>query len=1695
MATFDEKQQQVLNEINTLIKTSPASAKTEAQNLAIEPVAPEVVPPVVDYLNSQKIPEVDLAGVLSLGAVNSKTAANVAELSEPIDKSIGVNIPEVGTATEKIATGRYQDIDKVRDINQFTYGLEDQMAAASSGSAENNAYVENLRAGNAGLNVATSSRLNPTDRQDGSEAFFGARYPLLQTTVSPFKVVIPEYNLEAKSQTLDPEKLAYQLATNIGGRPVPTYVGYTNSGIDLSEAWYSSLVKGVRNVPVNLADMFVKAGGLGAANVLQAQTRVESAIASYYAGDSDAEAASRLERGLAAVNRATDLSAEDWAAFTKEYKKIFGSEHTEFATGTNYIVEQIPTVLGQVGMIYAANVLGAAQGLNPAITNALVGATFGASQGGDVFTNIQNVAISPTDRLKRANMAAGASTVLNSLGGWAMFGAKAAAARQFMKESGKNYGKRYALAAGEGVLGMGAESLTEGADQVLFNYFSYNMGDDKRAERMNGYVMALVLGAVGGVLSVPAKVFNESLQIYREQILSGKIDADAPEFIKQLSVGVNAAHNTGLYTREQVLDMVLDMASPEGVENIKERQKGAILGMLDRATPEVASYVRNLGAEESARFMNDLKVIDQTVYKNMPEGIDDQTKVMVSRAMQGIASVVTYYGGDFRMPKIEIRNTEPMAYEPDTNTLYINTEATGEAIDFPMVQDKRISLINPVQRGILHELGHLLDAQLGRGTNFENFMPTYFDAIAKVYGKEKAASVKSKMDASGARDAFARSTEPGDVKEKQKDKITETVNEKNTAEYFAYAIGRLGAKVGKVFGMGGGEVAQHIDAINAMAQMVKIPSIQEALSAYQTALETLVKNNSKTIIDMAKAQGEEGLARKIQDFVAGDDLALTKEEVLALYKVLKTYTNVDAAAIIDKAFDGTKIETFMERAEREYGDSIQKEGMTVGELQKRANQKANKEVRRLQSRDNAVVSEEDLPNFEMSESVVDVSDLLGSQKKQFKSALMKRTDAKPDGVNYEDDVKEVSKIMKDAGKAPRWFTRFFANGDITTGLWALGGKKLVEHFDLIGRMNRVSNAATSSLLDFDAKLKKGMGFKSNVERDKFENQASINSIDVDYAVDPLTDQIMGLKISPLVAMNLYNNAKSTVGRRKVLNTFGGNEQQMNKVLNSLTDEQKKEADLMMDFIKENWKYYKESFEQEGDEIDEEPYWPIADAEHIAFGDRRINSTFGRKDDANGMISLDVDAREVFNSYVQRTAGAKEHLYATIQRMKDLFGYQADLGIDNPTTEVRKLSKQMFENSKKIRGLGLMNLGDESKYNKFMDLIDDFLQKHESSLVGSESLNIVARNLTGGLLQWKPIQFMKNLANASLYWGLVDKGGQLQYWKDTLWAATHPIDAKNYMFEKVPYIRNRLRGQNTDEGLTQQTAGQDSLLMNWAKNTDRLSKDGQRIVSNVVAVTQAARRLGYTPMLGGDVSANVVGGYGLLRQYEAKYGDKAGDKLSEDIVMHQASNNQATRSLLQRQWNRDLKGEFLRFGSEGVQKGKSIGLSFAQAARGERSYGSATKETLATLSSMILFALISAGIIDLFDSDEDNDKQVYEALEREGISAVAGFSIIGNSIISPIMSMFLTGEMASIGTPLSNIVSADLRKITKGDYDDAILDGIASVIPVVGVDNLVSMGSGVYRSATAEDSQNFWAGLYQLMGRSENYAEKRTGLKK
>jgi len=1673
MQTNKEIAEQIASAIKKTTDASPVQQNKES--------AEKIVAALNESKAQAEQPQINLglgSMIAAGGGVSPYKMAKLAEASEPIDKSIGVNIPEEGTATEKIATNYKQGIHGATDYSQSVYGLGDWRGAASAGTAEGDVNVANLRAGDAGLNISTDSTLRDISGAEGNPALFGRRYQLLNTTVAPFKVKIPQYNLEVMSETMDPEKLAYQVATMIGGRNVPSYVGYTNAGFDITEPWYSGLIKKTEELPTSLFGLIHKtslaAGILGSTIINYGQAGIDLLL-----GDKYEDVKNALNAKTQAIEDVVHDELDWWNKAVADYERRNNLGLTEFAPFSTTLVSGIPDVLGQVGLLVAIGIMTGGAGVSPAVSAALSagigGALFGSAQGLEDYQKLMGVPMNPQARLGRAAVGTAGSIALNSLGLWGVLGGRLSAARQFVQ----NYGKRMAAARLQGVGSMAIESLTEYGDQALEQYITYDMGDDRIGERLNERTMALVLGAVGGIVGIPMQARAERFQIAKEQILAGKIRADAPEFVKDLNEAVNALSAEGLYTKEDALEIIAAMASPEGQAYFKRKQNETLMGVLDRLSPDAVAYAKEIGTRQSAKIMENMAKMDTQVYNTLPKDMDESLKVMISRAMRGIAPLIELNGGTFRMPRFIVRNGEPMEYVPRTNTLYINTESTGEAVDLMEVTNKRLPTIDPVQRGILHELGHMLDTQLGKGTNYKEFLPTYFDAIAKVYGKEKAKNVMEKMPDEADRLAYSKSGKKADVAEKRMDKLLGQINEKDTGEYFAYALGRLGRRIGKAFGFDAAESAQYIDAANAIAMQLKIPSIQKQLTVYQNALNELIKKNDETLAAMAKAMGEDELARKIRDYAAGDINALAPEDVLSLYNILKTYTGVDGMKILEDAFQGMSPETFMERTEREFGESI-KEGTTIDKLQEALKKKGE------------TGQSENINETTINEDTFDVSQILGDMKKQRKSALEKRADEKPTGNDYATDAKEVMQIIKEAKPAPRWFAKLFGNGDINTALWSIGGKKLVDHFDLIGKMNRSDDEATGLMEEFDGRIKKALGFKNNIERDAFTNQASVESINVDYAIDPLTGDPISMKISPLVAMNVYLHAKNPKTRENMLNAFGGNEKQMQSVIDALTPEQKKYADTMQEFIKDKWTQYKKSFEQEGDTIEDEPYWPVVEAIHAATGDRKVNSNIARKEGKDYAISLDVDAREIFNTYVQRVAGADNHVYSTIRRIKDLMGYEKNEYTDDYPTQAReKLSEDMWNNSRRIRGLARANMGSEGRYDRFLALLDDFLAKREQSLVGSQSLNIAARNLTGGLLQWKPLQFMKNLANVSGFWGLADN--QAQYWADTAWAATHPIEAAKYMMEKVPYIRNRYKGQNIDEMLTQQTAGTDSLLMNWAKRSDKLGPQGQKVVSNLVALTQASRRAGYTPMLSGDLASNVIGGYGLLKQYEAKYGDKAGDKLSEAIVKHQASSNQATRSLLQREWGRDIRGELARFSSEGIQKVKSMASAIAEAQQGERTAGNAAKEIASTLSSMILFALISAGVIDLFDNDEENDKEVYESLGQEGISAIVGGSVVGNSVIAPIISS-LFGGRGDIGTPMSKILTQDLRKLSKGDWDDAVIDGISATVPIVGLKNLIGGGAGAYQAATAETPQELKAGLYRAIGRSENYANKRAGIK-
>jgi hypothetical protein len=362
------------------------------------------------------------------------------------------------------------------------------------------------------------------------------------------------------------------------------------------------------------------------------------------------------------------------------------------------------------------------------------------------------------------------------------------------------------------------------------------MGDDKIAERFDNRVMAAVLGAIGGIFGIKTHLNAEQAQIYIEQIKRGKLKADAPDFVQKLNTGVDEISKLGIFNREEALDILMRQAGPEGDRYAAEKVYEAIDGMIDKLPPNAQEYAKSLTQQGIKQFVKDFEKVNRDVLSALPKELDDNTKTMVSRAITSIAPMIAWYNnGNFNMPKFVVRDGSPMAYEPETNTIYINTKSSGESIDLGMVKNKNTPLIDPVQRGILHELGHFLDYQLQRGTNFKEFLPTYFEAIAKAYGKERADAVQKSMNKKGDTFAFANSTDKADVREKQADKAAGRVNVKNTTENFAYAVGRLGKKVGKVLGMGDSDVAQHVDAIMLMATSLRIPSIQKQLNAYQKA--------------------------------------------------------------------------------------------------------------------------------------------------------------------------------------------------------------------------------------------------------------------------------------------------------------------------------------------------------------------------------------------------------------------------------------------------------------------------------------------------------------------------------------------------------------------------------------------------------------------------------------------------------------------------------------------------------------------------------------------------------------------------------------------------------------------------------------------------------------------------------------------
>lgn len=1960
MAPEDIKQQ-----IDDKLKSSPVN-KPSVSAKTVNPSG-----------NNRQI--VDFNELLQQANVAMMSQSDRIKLSQPIDRSRGIVEPDyVGKPTKRVATTRTLSTKGAKDIEQFEYPLDDSRGAAVEGAEEDGILLGSRDMGVAfgGEHLAASGDLRNMDGSEGNPYFLKDKTPSIFKEVAPFSVSLPAYNLEVQSKTTNRAKLAYQLATAIQGEPEDYFIGYERIP-DSKEGFWSGLQKGISTGATDLAHSVAK-GGLFALGMLsQGAHKVYGHIIG-----ADDEWFDMAEKEI--EDNISDI-AEYVDRLNQQYTRWTDSELTPNAGIMASVGKSLPSAMGQIGLMS----IGGAAGNWP------MQIIMGGMQGQATWEAMEGLGLSASERNWRALGSAGLSTILNRIGIFSMAQSRLAVTRRFAA----NTWKRMASVGAQSLLGATAEGITELGDEIVQDMFAMNIKDDNFSQRMDNYITSLLAGAISGLVSLPTNIRAEQYAIASEKVLANKVGKSASQLEASLKKFAVAAENAGLMSAKEAMDLAYIMSLPAAQAQMNEAMRRNIDAIYDRADPKLLNDLLVRPVKEAAETMQDFKNLDTKVMQALPKDMKDSTKIMVTRAMRGVASVLSIYAHkDIEVPTFKYR-AGLSEYDPKTNTIYIsrNLQSATEADQF--VRNRDLKKISPEQRSLLHEIGHMLDVQLGTNSNFKEFLPAYFNAISKVFGQKRALNVKKAMPKSGER--VGNVTQQADY-----------MSDKNTTEWFAYSLGRLGRAAGDAIGLTG-DVANYVDIANVMAKQLLIPDIQAALTEYNNAMAELIKQNDDTLIAMAKAAGEKGLADAIERYIAGDDSAMSKEDVAALYRVLKSYVGSEGAKILSEAFANVSTETFMERTNREFRESIEyaptrgkkkvgdteladfggEDGIEVDgytpddiySLQERpvgyqatptarydlpsasesgsgsgidsqawgsyfaenkdldkgvyfshlgikkhalplvveveyiSGADGNTEVKTLSPADveqyfgdgiydemlgeagaSVGLAEEayevtlkdgnDLADFmydnlekkfkidpamvtrisididqnydrgQIMEAILPDTDNMivsetpiSSQNEKVRSVIEKAArdrifdengktkdpaDAIIFGVNnideamkklngwqfynmlvstfeneanprkaaslylldngvegmefemvdhsrgwsvfdpdtvepvriargasevrlfempsmarlnetqplpmnekenpfrrkqthlerrikaskkvggmksFDENVKTIKNILNNPDYKPvsKFFTKVFGgygSGDINTYLNMIS-PELQKEFDLVEGFA----TAEATALDTMRKMWEAAGLTNRYKRNVFINNMNQPSIIAKHVYDGMGGY-MTTTITPNQALNVYLGSK-TKARSNWIATFGGNEAEMEAVINQLTPEQKAFGDTMQEFLRKEYLNRRVYTEEElmdlsdktRDELglapddtldvpeflakqDEETlYWPRLSMSHD-LDDRRPNYDIARKFAPDDPSSFKVPATEMVGSYIYRMSAGKSEVYSKIRRLNDLFFYDASKETGNMDKKAKEVSDHVQKESMQLRRQALKAFGNsERTMENFRNLLNDYLNGIHDKEIGTDIANKIMRNYIAGQIAWKPIQFLKNLTNTVMFSGVAPK--KSRWALDALWAATHFKEAQQFMIEKVPMIRTRYENAEIDEQLRQSTSASDSILMTIAENKT-MSEGARNMVSNIVAISQAAKQAGYYPIMAGDKIANVVGGYSVLKQYIEAHGEAEGVRMfTQQLATKQSNTNRAVKSLMQREWNKGFLGQFIAYMSEALGKTKSVALAIENANRGEITWKEAGTEVASTFISMALFSLISAGVVDLFDDDEENDEEVFKALGREGISMVTGFHPLGGSVFAPMISeLFLDGQQ-SISSPFTTGVFRALNALEKEDWSKATSEAVGALGIVIGAGVLEDMLTGLAR-IPSEDEAYSESGWRMLSGESQSRAEKRASYK-
>lgn len=1544
--------------------------------------------------------------------------------------------------------------------------------------------------------------------------------------VAPFDLYLPSLGKYAKLNTTQPDKAGWQLLRAEGKLPEYDYMGYYRMREAPTENGVMAFIKGV---PANVSKL-----GLAMGRAVTSYPYEMGLQDSYTArqpavkpAPGDAGAMWDYLSKTAATDGMISPQAKkinDW------WNETYGRIDDVYGVGTYEnpslgaeIGSGVASGLASIGMLYLAPLPGTA---SMSLMN------FGMSSP-RIYYDAMNAGVSPSGAKIRALAGGAAITALDSLafiGSSVMRNTRRAAVGEVLRDNG--FGKTLWRVARKAPVEMGTE-MAQGAIEDWLA-MALQTPEDWEASLDARALEALTAGMAFVASSIP-EYHNLTKQQRAEKIAEFVKNGGGVVVYNQMAKMLAPAIKDGILKKSDVAKLTGLALDYNNIDFVSDRMQAALLGAMDKATPEqvnaLLEKVRKLkdsGAELSAEAFDKL---DALVAQRVKDGGFADADVPLYQALfRGLAAIKAYNKGEmlsdadigrfFSMEKIGPSDKTLGAYNKETDTTVIKRAPKGGKSAFDVYIRKGFqpdSSLTERVKTILHEFSHKIDAIVGE-PGAAQFMADYIEAVSEVFSAEHAKAV-----AEGAKG-----------KPKGGTKYTKY---SDASEWKAQAIERLGRAAQKYLGLNGSKAREFISFANMMINGVKTAGMADkAISDYHSAMAEQIKKNGDRWSEVMDYYGQKELANKIRAFLGdssttAESVGISGDDMAKIVRVLKGYLDDLGIAKVESVMSLDDVEPFIEKADRLFAEGVEsankeserllgKGEKTQGSTEKPSNSAEaffdreefmtddELQSRRVEGYHSSPDSQFDNPSTSAigsgeggaahgwgTENIVQYS----SKDPLEQYGLMPATAQKNEAVKVkkqtfgewyaENDVDTVIKnteaaIKNQSGLRTRFpkFAKFWGKmtaGNVMSTLDWLGGKELVEQFDLVNAERVWNNERFAIQEATQAKAMKEMG-KNAIQMEAFYNDMARGRVKITEA-DGKVRVLNGFEM-----MDVLLNDEQPFAKERGALAFQDGQAGVDAVIAAMTPEMKQYAHLMRDKIAELREEYQKILGMRF--RDWENYWPVTDARGQLLSKNRVFSDYSRDTGAKGKLQIR-DAREKFNMYVNRVALAKSGYYKQLTLLRSMIAGVPERFSEISGDEVA-LAARLEEGNIKINTMIQEALGEDGAM-KFLEAIDTLMRSPTQDIVSFNKgvLGKAVANARISRLVWAPISWAKNATNIFLQ-ANADPDGSASYWKGLANALSNPKEAWDFMMQ-FPSIRNRLKGITVDEFL-QATNVSPSMLTDLANMINSGNSTPSKVMAQLAAIAKMANRTGQSFMLLGDAFGNVFGLYGYASKLMTKYNgdvDMVDRALHDHIVHTQSSTLRSVKSSFHRKLLAlPVVGGLASFTGDPVQKFNTMGHTIAQAIVGEKTFGEASRAVLPIVMATMAFIMASVGIGDLWDDDEENDVEVYNALNNELVSQALGFTPLAN-VMAPAVKKLFGMQDAGMNTPFTSMMNDTATAINKGKWEDVALD-TATLFGGIYVDRFANTVDGfgdVLLGDTPEDRE---IGARRAIGRTKRFAEKR-----